>query len=56
MPPCICCIMLIILITMPPQRLELYRFGLVGAALFLYIATMPVRKALAIALNYFNAK
>jgi len=49
-------IMFIVLITMPPQRLELYRFGLVGAALFLYIATMPVRKALAIALNYFNAK
>jgi uncharacterized protein (DUF983 family) len=47
-------VMFIVLIEMPPQDLATYRIGLVLAALALYGATMPVRKGLAIALNYFN--
>jgi hypothetical protein len=47
-------LMFIVLVTMPPQNLSSYRLGLVIAALGLYGATMPVRKGLAIALNYFN--
>ena len=49
-------LMFIVLITMPPQRLEVYRFGLVLGALLLYGATMPIRKGLAIAFNYFNSR
>jgi uncharacterized protein (DUF983 family) len=47
-------VMFIVLITMPPHDLATYRVGLVLSALTLYGATMPVRKGLAIALNYLN--
>jgi uncharacterized protein (DUF983 family) len=47
-------VMFIVLIAMPPQNLDTYRVGLVLGALALYGLTMPVRKGLAIALNYFN--
>ncbi|HYS10019.1 MAG TPA: hypothetical protein VEP66_14855 [Myxococcales bacterium] len=47
-------VMFIVLIVMPPKDLATYRFGLVLGALALYGITMPVRKGLAIALNYFN--
>jgi uncharacterized protein (DUF983 family) len=46
----------IVLLAMPPQNLGRYRFGLVGAALAAYLSTLPVRKSLAIALNYFNSR
>ena len=46
----------IVLVTMPPQNLEAYRIGLVLGALALYGLTMPLRKALAIALNEFNSR
>jgi uncharacterized protein (DUF983 family) len=46
----------IVLVTMPPQNLEAYRIGLVLGALALYGLTMPLRKALAIALNEFNSE
>jgi hypothetical protein len=39
---------------MPPRNLDTYRVGLVLGALGLYGVTMPMRKGLAIALNYFN--
>ena len=45
----------IVLLTMPPKNLVAYRFGLVGAALAAYVSTLPVRKSLAIAFNYFNS-
>ena len=48
-------VMFIVLITMPPENLGRYRFGLVAGALALYLATMPFRKGLAIAFNYFNS-
>src|SRR2546427_13047957 len=47
-------VMFIVLLTIPPRDLTSYRIGLVTAALALYGVTMPLRKALAIALNYFN--
>jgi uncharacterized protein (DUF983 family) len=47
-------VMFIVLITMPPRNLDTYRVGLVLGALGLYGVTMPMRKGLAIALNYFN--
>ena len=47
-------VMFIVLLTIPPRDLNSYRIGLVTAALALYGVTMPLRKALAIALNYFN--
>ena len=46
----------IVLVTMPPRNLETYRIGLVLGALALYGLTMPLRKALAIALNEFNSR
>ena len=50
-------LMFIVLITMPPRGdLWRYRLGLVGGALSLYLVTMPFRKGLAIALNYFNSR
>ena len=49
-------VMFIVLITMPPQNLGSYRLGLVVGALILYGATLPFRKGLAIALNYFNSR
>jgi len=45
----------IVLLTLPPQNLVRYRFGFIGAALAAYVSTLPVRKSLAIALNYFNS-
>ena len=48
--------MFIVLLAIPPRDLTRYRIGLVTAALALYGVTMPLRKALAIALNYFNSK
>jgi len=47
-------VMFIVLVTLPPRDLGSYRVRLVFAALALYGLTMPVRKGLAIALNYFN--
>ena len=49
-------LMFIVLITLPPEHLGTYRFGLIAAALALYGVTMPFRKGLAIALNYFNSR
>ena len=46
----------IVLVTMPPEHLESYRLRLAGTALLLYLCTLPVRKALAIALNYLNSR
>lgn len=46
----------IVLLTVPPRNLAVYRAGLVAAALALYLSTMPLRKSLAIALNYFNSQ
>jgi uncharacterized protein (DUF983 family) len=48
-------VMFIVLITNPPVNLGSYRLGLAGGALGLYVVTMPIRKGLAIALNYFNS-
>ena len=50
-------VMFIVLITAPPRGdLTTYRIGLVAGALGLYVITMPFRKGLAIALNYFNSR
>jgi uncharacterized protein (DUF983 family) len=49
-------VMFIVLITMPPHDLATYRIGLVVGALALYGATLPFRKGIAIALNYFNRR
>ena len=49
-------VMFIVLLTIPPRNLSTYRIGLVAAALALYGVTMPFRKGIAIALNYFNRK
>jgi uncharacterized protein (DUF983 family) len=49
-------LMFIVLVTMPPKNLGAYRLGLIAAALALYLGTMPFRKGLAIALNYFNSR
>ena len=46
----------IVLLTMPPQNLGRYRFGFIGAALLAYVSTLPIRKSLAIAFNYFNSR
>ncbi len=46
----------VVLILMPPQNLQLYRIALAASALVLYAATMPLRKSIAIALNYFNTR
>jgi hypothetical protein len=46
----------IVLLVFPPKNLTLYRVFLVLGALSLYGVTLPVRKALAIALNYFNSR
>ena len=45
----------IVLLLLPPRNLFVYRIFLVLGALSLYAVTMPLRKSLAIALNYFNA-
>jgi hypothetical protein len=49
-------VMFIVLLTIPPQHLSTYRIGLVAGALGLYGVTMPFRKGIAIALNYFNRR
>jgi uncharacterized protein (DUF983 family) len=49
-------VMFIVLITSPPQDLGAYRIRLVIGALALYGVTLPFRKGLAIALNYFNSR
>jgi uncharacterized protein (DUF983 family) len=46
----------IVLLLIPPKNLNVYRIVLVSGALALYLLTMPVRKALAIAFNYFNSR
>jgi uncharacterized protein (DUF983 family) len=46
----------IVLLLLPPKNLALYRVFLVIGALSLYVVTMPVRKGLAIALNFFNTR
>jgi uncharacterized protein (DUF983 family) len=48
--------MFIVLIALPPRNLGSYRIGLVASALALYGITLPFRKGLAIALNYFNSR
>jgi uncharacterized protein (DUF983 family) len=49
-------VMFIVLIALPPKNLGSYRIGLVASALALYGITLPFRKGLAIALNYFNSR
>jgi uncharacterized protein (DUF983 family) len=49
-------VMFIVLIALPPRNLGSYRIGLVASALALYGITLPFRKGLAIALNYFNSR
>jgi uncharacterized protein (DUF983 family) len=49
-------VMFVVLLTVPPQHLATYRIGLVAGALALYGATMPFRKGIAIALNYFHRR
>ena len=49
-------VMFIVLLTLPPRHLGAYRVGLVAGALSLYGITMPFRKGLAIAFNYFNSR
>jgi len=39
-----------------PESLATGRIVVVGAALGLYLVTMPLRKAIAIAINYLHAK
>ena len=46
----------IVLLVFPPKNLFTYRIFLVIGALSLYVLTMPVRKGLAIALNFFNSR
>lgn len=46
----------IVLVTMPPTNLNRYRLGLIPAALATYVLTLPLRKSLAIAFNYFNSR
>jgi uncharacterized protein (DUF983 family) len=46
----------IVLLVLPPKNLAVYRVFLVTGALSLYLVTMPVRKGLAVALNFFNSR
>ena len=47
-------VMFIVLLTVPPVNLGLYRIGLVLTALALYGVTMPTRKSIAVALVYLS--
>jgi uncharacterized protein (DUF983 family) len=49
-------LMFLVLLLAPPRHLADYRVGLVAGALALYGATLPFRKGLAIAFNYFNSR
>ena len=46
--------MLIVMLLMHPETVASGRLIVIPAALVLYLSTLPVRKALAIALNYMN--
>jgi uncharacterized protein (DUF983 family) len=47
-------VMLIVMLLMHPETVASGRLVVIPAALALYLSTLPVRKALAIALNYLN--
>lgn len=47
-------VMLIVMLLMHPESVASGRLVVIPAALALYLSTLPVRKALAIALNYVN--
>ena len=47
-------VMLIVMLLMHPETVASGRMIVIPAALLLYLSTLPVRKALAIALNYIN--
>src|SRR2546423_13881580 len=47
-------VMLIVMLLMHPETVASGRLVVIPAALALYLSTLPVRKALAIALNYVN--
>ena len=48
-------LLIIAMLLTSPESLVVGRIAVVGAALGLYLATMPVRKAIAIAINYLHA-
>jgi len=47
-------VMLVVMLLMHPETIASGRLVVIPAALALYLSTLPVRKALAIALNYIN--
>ena len=47
-------VMVIVMLLMHPETIASGRLVVIPAALALYLSTLPVRKALAIALNYVN--
>jgi uncharacterized protein (DUF983 family) len=47
-------IMIIVMLLMHPETVASGRLVIIPSALALYLSTMPLRKALAIALNYLN--
>lgn len=47
-------VMVIVMLLMHPETIASGRLVVIPAALALYLSTLPVRKALAIALNYIN--
>jgi uncharacterized protein (DUF983 family) len=48
-------LLIIVMLLTRPENLVVGRFFVVGAALGLYLVTMPLRKAIAIAINYLHA-
>jgi uncharacterized protein (DUF983 family) len=48
-------LLIIAMLLIRPQSLVVGRAFVVGAALLLYLVTMPLRKAIAIAINYLHA-
>jgi len=47
-------VMVVVMLLMHPESIASGRMVVIPIALFLYVSTLPVRKALAIALNYLN--
>jgi uncharacterized protein (DUF983 family) len=47
-------VMVVVMLLMHPESIASGRMIVIPAALALYLSTLPVRKALAIALNYLN--
>src|SRR5882672_1376129 len=47
-------VMVIVMLLMHPESIASGRMVVIPIALALYVSTLPVRKALAIALNYLN--